>query len=278
MGGVRATTGDFNGDGTQDIVVAAGLGGNGNIRVFDGNTLLAIKNFFPYDFYQGGVSIATGDINNDGFDDIISGVTGAYANTSAKTPPHVVAFDAKTGRVLASFYAYGTGFLGGVNVAAGDVNNDGFAEIITTPSFGGPGHVKVFSINQNNGVPTVLQSYLTTQSSFTGGVWLAVADFNNDGFADIVTGLNVGNPYVQINSGKNPSIVIDSIWPFNPQIPTGARVGAIISSQGISQLVIMPGYNSSPLVTIQQLTPLGFQEVSSFTAGFNSNNQGGIPG
>ena len=168
--------------------------------------------------------------------------------------------------------------MGGVNVAAGDVNNDGFAEIITTPSFGGPGHVKVFSINQNNGVPTVLQSYLTTQSSFTGGVWLAVADFNNDGFADIVTGLNVGNSYVQINSGKNPSIVIDSIWPFNPQIPTGARVGAIISSQGISQLVIMPGYNSSPLVTIQQLTPLGFQEVSSFTAGFNSNNQGGIPG
>ncbi len=278
LGGVRATTGDVNGDGTQDIVVAAGLGGNGNIRVFDGNTLLPIKNFFPYDYYQGGVSIATGDINNDGFDDIISGVTSANANTSAKTPPHIVAFDAKTGRVLASFYAYGTGFLGGVNVAGGDVNNDGYADIITTPSFGGPGHVKVFSINQTNGIATAIQSYLTTPAKFGGGVWLAVADFDNDGFADVVTGINVGNPYVQINSGKNPSVVIDTIWPFNPQKPTGARVGCIVSSLGISQLVLMPGYNSAPIVSIQQFTPLGFQEVSTFTAGFNSNNQGGIPG
>ena len=277
LGGVRATTGDFNGDGTQDIVVAAGLNGNGNIRVFDGKNLKPIKDFFPYDYYQGGVSVATADLNGDGFDDIISGVTSAFPNTSANMPSHVVAFDAKTGRVLTSFYAYDTGFLGGVNVAGGDVNGDGKAEIVTTPAFGGSGHVKVFSISAG-GVPRVIQSYLTTPSNFSGGVWVAVGDFNSDGYADIATGLNVGSPFIQVNSGKNPAQILDSIVAFNPQVPSGARVGTTINSQGVTQLLIMPGYKSAPLVSIQEYTPYGFQQLDSFFASFNSNNQGGIPG
>lgn len=277
LGGVRATTGDFNGDGTQDIVVAAGLNGNGNIRVFDGKTLKPIKDFFPYDYYQGGVSVATADLNGDGYDDIISGVTSAYPNSSANMPSHVVAFDAKTGRVLTSFYAYDTGFLGGVNVAGGDVNGDGKGEIVTTPAFGAPGHVKVFSISAG-GVPKVIQSYMSTPTNFGGGVWVAVGDFNNDGYADVATGLNLGSPFIQVNSGKNPAQILDSIVAFNPQVPSGARVGTSINAQGVTQLLIMPGYRSAPLVSVQQYTPFGFQQVDSFFANFNSNNQGGIPG
>jgi len=277
FGGVRATSGDFNADGTHDIVVAAGLNGNGNIRVFDGKTLKPIKDFFPYDYYQGGVSVATVDLNGDGYDDIISGVTSAYPNTAANMPSHVVAFDAKTGRVLTSFYAYDPRFLGGVNVGGGDVNGDGLGEIVTTPAFGAGGHVKVFSISPG-GVPRVIQSYMSTPTNFTGGVWVAVADFNNDGYADVATGLNLGSPFIQVNSGKNPSVVLDSIVAFNPQVPSGARVGTSINALGVTQLVIMPGYKSAPLVSIQEFTPYGFQQVDSFFANFISNNQGGIPG
>src|SRR4051794_7920963 len=63
--------------------------------------------------FTGGVSVAAGDVNGDGFPDIVTGAgpTGG---------PHVKAFSGKDGSELFSFYAYDAGFTGGVNVAVGD--------------------------------------------------------------------------------------------------------------------------------------------------------------
>ena len=60
-------------------------------------------------------------------------VTGAGAGGM----PHVRAFSGTNGAVLRSFFAYGSGFSGGVRVAAGDVSVDGFADITTGAGPGG---------------------------------------------------------------------------------------------------------------------------------------------
>ena len=48
QGGVRVGTGDFNGDGIQDIVTAAGVGGGPNVKIYDGSSFAEINSFFAY--------------------------------------------------------------------------------------------------------------------------------------------------------------------------------------------------------------------------------------
>jgi hypothetical protein len=77
-------------------------------------------------------------VNGDGRADIITGA-------GAGGGPHVAVFSGANLQLLASFFAYDPFFPGGVNVAAGDVDGDGHADIITGAGPGGGPHVAVFS-------------------------------------------------------------------------------------------------------------------------------------
>jgi hypothetical protein len=78
-GGVRVAVGDVNGDGVPDIICGAGPGGGPQVRVFDGRTFEPLdgplSSFFglPTPHFAGGVFVAAGDVNGDGFADVIVG-------------------------------------------------------------------------------------------------------------------------------------------------------------------------------------------------------------
>lgn len=138
-GGVRVATGDITGDGVPDIVTGPGPGSAGpHVKVFDGTDFSEIRDFMAYDAaFRGGVFVAAGDVNGDGFADIVTGPgTGA---------PAVKVFDGRSLGELSSFFAYDADFLGGVFVAAGDVNGDGLADIGVSPGTGGNGEIRIFS-------------------------------------------------------------------------------------------------------------------------------------
>jgi hypothetical protein len=103
-------------------------------------------------------------------------------------PGHVKVFDAGTQELLFSFLPYG-GFSGGVRVAAGDVNGDGTADILTVSDGAtSAAHVRVFS-----GVDlSELHSFLPF-SGATGGVSVAAGDVNGDGRADIIVGAAINS-------------------------------------------------------------------------------------
>ncbi|PIR93409.1 hypothetical protein COT99_00810, partial [Candidatus Falkowbacteria bacterium CG10_big_fil_rev_8_21_14_0_10_43_10] len=73
--------------------------------------------------FRGGVNVAAGDVDGDGIDEIITGAGPGGG-------PHVRIFN-QEGKGIGQFFAYNNNFRGGVNVAAGDLNQDGIDEIIT---------------------------------------------------------------------------------------------------------------------------------------------------
>ena len=107
------------GDGGADLVTGTDSGTLAHVKVFQGGS--PERSLLPYGSFTGGVRVATGDVDGDGFSDMITS-TGSGA-------PHVKVFSGRTGSEIASFLAYG-GFSGGVFVAAGDLDGDGRADII----------------------------------------------------------------------------------------------------------------------------------------------------
>jgi hypothetical protein len=161
-------------------------------------------------------------------------------------------FNGLTGQVIRSFLAYGPTFTGGVRVAAGDVNGDGKADIITGAGPGGGPHVEAFS----GANLQLLQSFLAYDAGFRGGVYVAAGDVNGDGKADIITGPGIGGgPHVEAFDGTNHSLVLSFLAysPItNPQIgpwQSGARVASYdVNLDGIADIIVSPGRGQRPVV------------------------------
>src|SRR5437667_297974 len=135
--GVSVAVGDVNGDGRADIMTGAGPGAGPHVKVFDGQRGQLLRSFFAYDAaFQGGVTVAAGDVNSDGFADIVTGAaTGA---------PQVKVFNGRNSQVLQSFFAFNASFVGGVNVAVGDYNGDHVPDLVAGSATGAQAQINVF--------------------------------------------------------------------------------------------------------------------------------------
>lgn len=122
-GGVRTAIGDLNGDGLREIVTAAGPGGGPHIRIWKTDGTIWGGGFFAFDpTAAGGVSVAVGDIDGDGKDEVVAG-------SGLGAIPKVRVFDGRG--ILKSEFTLGSKPLpGGLQVAASDTDGDGRADIV----------------------------------------------------------------------------------------------------------------------------------------------------
>jgi hypothetical protein len=246
--------GDVNNDGVPDVIVAAGSGGGPEVKVIDGTKLNQLQagneiantallaDFFAYDpSFAGGVTVAVGDVNGDDRADVITGAGPGGG-------PHVKVIDAtKTTKIqangqiadtalLASFFAFSPSFTGGVFVAAGDVNGDQRADIITGLGAGGMPEVKVvdgtkaaqIQANGQIAASALLTDFFAFDPGFLGGVRVDALDINGDGLADIIVGAGTGGgPHVKVVDAAK-----DTQLQANSQISDAALLSSFFATVG----------------------------------------------
>jgi hypothetical protein len=257
-GGAGGTSGGNSSGGSSSapaplsLVAAAQRGGV--VELIDANTGAIYQSFQPFPGYTGVVNVALADVNCDGIPDLIISTRNAFKGRvyvldgAAALEPGVnfanpatwkngsgsVLPDGESTPLLTVLTPF-RGYTGGLNVAAGDVNGDGHADIIVGTGAGTVGKVVVFSGSSF----TKLGKFAPFGSSFTGGVSVAGGDVTGDGVADVIVGTasQKAKAAVFAYSGGVFGQVGATIRPFGP-VPLGVQVAAVDAGSGVDDVVI----------------------------------------
>jgi len=188
--GVNVACGNMAAGQAGAILTGAGPGEvfGPHVRGFGSEgTPLPGLSFIAYGTHQYGVNVAAGDLDGDGFDEIITG-----PGPGPVFGPHVRGWtydgiDGVSPLPGVSFLAYGTPKWG-VNVAAGDIDGDGFDEIVTAPGPGaiyGP-HIRGWDVDGGTAIPVPGISFMAYGTHRLGAV-VACGDMDGDGIDELLT-------------------------------------------------------------------------------------------
>jgi hypothetical protein len=170
-------------------------------------------------------------------------VTGADAGAA----PQITVYDASTASLQTAFYGLPPAFPGGARVALGDVNGDGVLDYIVAAGPGAAPQITVYDGKTRQ----PFMSFYGLPVGFTGGCFVAAADVNHDGFADIIVSADRGGgPQVTITSGKDGTMIA-SFYATTPTFTGGIRVTAAdINGDGFADVIAVAGPGGGPQVTI----------------------------
>jgi len=313
--------GDINGDGIGDIVIGApgfttsdidptttpgtsyvvfgsqaGFPANFELSTLNGTNGFALNGVAADDLTGFSVSGA-GDVNGDGFDDLIIGANGADPNGLENAGSSYVLFGSTSGFAptlnlatlngINGFTINGIaagGQLGSSVSGAGDVNGDGFADLSIGAPYADPNGLEKAGqsyvvFGSNNGFPTSLNvSDLDGNNGFTinsiaagdelGVSVSAAGDVNGDGFDDLIIGAFGADPNGLEKAGQS-YVVFGSTGGFAPSL----SVSDLDGTNGFAIDGIAENDYSSRVSAAGDVNGDGFDDliIGAFGADPNSN-------
>jgi len=213
--------GDVNGDGFDDVVVGCDYGFTGQVRVYFGasemDSLQDVVMYGPVLGDRFGYTVSGGgDLDNDGYDDIIVGGIGNYTTIGGEDDQgNVWLFyggDPADNEAEAVFTGVSSfPYFGHKASYAGDVNNDGYPDVVVgepsyyvNPYYVGRAYLYFGSASPDNTPGLTFMSETLSWHHNLGGFVGTAGDVNNDGFSDIIiaeTNSNDNNRKVYLHLG-----------------------------------------------------------------------------
>gem|GEM_PF-2701325 len=215
--GISVAAGDVDGDGKDEIAVAQQTGGQAWVKVYRYNkSRTVIGEWNAFGSVQCGASVAMGDIDKDGKDEIIVGAGEGGG-------PLVRVFEADGTPKPIQFFAFSPKYRGGVDVDAGDVDGDGKAEIAVSQKKE-QAWTKVYRYNSAHSSYGEWKAY----ANFPVGTHVALGDITNNGKMEVITAPVVGGPQIRQFDYKGNTLKSirngAGFFAFSPKFRGGADV------------------------------------------------------
>jgi hypothetical protein len=245
FGGSLASAGDVNGDGFADVVVGAiGAAGTGQVYLYLGGptglatspvTTITGGDGFTANF---GCSVAgAGDVNGDGYADVIVGAYSA-ANGTGRAYLFLGGAAGMSPSPALTLNGLNSGGQFGWTVAsAGDVNGDGFADVVigarAVSNFAGRAYVYLGSATGLGSSPSTVLTASDATAGVFGSAVAGAGDINGDGYADVVIAApNRGSPQTYVYLGSAGGLQSFPAAKLIPGDTTGSTFGASVAIGG----------------------------------------------
>lgn len=261
-GGVFVASADFNFDGFDELVVSAGAGARGHIKVFNFNGLGSgflgsapelRSSFFAYTDFAGEIRVTTLQIGSTAYL-----VTASGAGT---TPSDI--------RVYGGAYNIGEvadltfvqpaaqsfpfpGYSGGVSIAAGDTNGDRIDELFVSTN-SETSTVFVFDIFDLTAPKYSFEAF----PGFTGEVRLGASDVDGDGKVEVLT-----------STGSSPGAAGAHVKAWSVAGVSPVELRSFFAYPGYSNGVFLSTNDFTIIQSFSNTTPLTIPDDGQFVYSF----------